>query len=78
MAKNADKLLFRRNLSTDTTDKMARFRKQAYKLAVMLEEFGDSSETTLAFRHIQQAVFFTNAHLCYVDLQAEMEALPED
>lgn len=75
---NPDKLLFRANLSPDTVTKMKVFRKQAYLLAQSIDDFGPSAETTIAFRKLQECLFFVNAHLCYIDDGAVKEELIGD
>lgn len=75
---NADKLLFRSNLSPETIAVMKEFRKEAYALAQIIDSYGTSAELTLAFRHLQECQFFVNAHLCYVDPNAVKEPLIGD
>lgn len=74
----SSKLLFRTNLSADSIEKMRTFRKKFYELQKSIEEqLGTSPELTITFRRIQEAQFYLNAHICYTDPQAVLEALPE-
>lgn len=70
-----DSLKYHGNLSPDTIQGMKEIRAEFYNLAEKVLALGDSRETSTAFTHLQEALFFTNAHFCYTDDQAVKEEI---
>jgi hypothetical protein len=66
-------LRYHSNLSDETLEKMKVVRATAIAFSSVVEGMGSSAETTLAFRHIEQALMYAIKHLCLIDPQAVLD-----
>lgn len=70
-----DSLYFRVGMSEGSLAKMRVIRRQIIAISGIIDELGNSRETSLAFTHLEQALSYAIKQICLTDPTAKKEEL---